>query len=236
MIVIKIKLSTKKNVTLKLLTSWDEATFDTFVKLSDASKITNDQERIREFVRILATDGASLVDLMTYDELIAFDGLIAWINNLDSIIPATFENVASINIHEEPWEKLIVCHQAIEKNKDNLTLAAPQIIKAYVPDFDFDCSFSVLYSAFLVITEKVFQFHEKFKTLADNQYKPEEIKAGVREFSQFGFFGTLNALCKGDVTLYDDMLKQKAGVVYNTLVLDKFKYEYQLRLQEIQKK
>lgn len=221
---------------MKLITSWDEATFDTYKAICEATLITNPQEKVREFIKILAIENKEVADLFGAAELEAFDGLISWINNLDTIVPATTKETLDINIAEEPWEKLVVCHQAIEKHKDNLILGAQQIVAAYLPDFDFTCSFSRLIGAYLVLTEKVYQFHEKFKSLSDANYKSEELKAGVKDFAQFGFFGTLNALCKGDVTLYESMLKQKAGVVYNTLVLDKFRTEYQQRLQDQQKK
>ena len=69
-------------------------------------------------------------------------------------------------------------------------------------------------------------------------YEPsaDEEKTGIEQFSQFGYFATVDRLAGGDVTKYDTVGAVDYATIYTKLLLNRIDGEYHERLIEIKTK
>ena len=90
-------------------------------------------------------------------------------------------------------------------------------------------SWTDLFPIYNFITKEIQFINEKEQALA---YEPDarEMSAGVEQYSQFGWFATLNRLAGGDPLKYDAIGQQPYSVIFSTLLLQKTDREFEKAL------
>lgn len=217
-----------------LKTSWPELTFENLLQLFENTSIENEDSRIIANLQVLSSLTEEEISHLNSEHLNAIKPWLAFVDHVDSVlgyeVPKHFDDV---NIGALPWKMLEEAKQIINSTgKENLMFAIPGIIKIYTGQDITKNKIPLSYPIAILFIKKLEEFFSKYSRL--NDYKPtsEEVSSGVDKLSQYGFFTTLHALCKGNPLNYDNMLDQPADNIYQTLVLDFELSEYQKRFKK----
>ena len=66
-------------------------------------------------------------------------------------------------------------------------------------------------------------------------YEPsgDELRAGIEEYNQFGYFVTIDRLAQGDPLRYEDITKQPFNIIFSKLLLNGVDYNFQSAYSKI---
>jgi hypothetical protein len=215
-----------KTVTVNIPQSFEEITFADYcriIELEDAAEA------------ILSIPSKGLGDYLP-----AFNNTIKFLGSKRQLRKATKypEWINKIDIRKNEWGKLEKVKQILKNNEGvKEELIIEQLIKVYLPDTDLKtlpCGVGI--GAMSVFFTKLNEFFKHYERLNDYEPDNDELRAGVRDLDKYGYFTTLMALTNDNPLLYEDMLKQPAGVIYRTLLIKFEQAQIQKKLNEIKSK
>lgn len=140
----------------------------------------------------------------------------------------------SIKIGRETWGKLENARIEIGKldeEKPNFIFLYKKLIEIYT-NFETEkisCIHGIGLGKYLF--EQLNEFFEQFKELTEKEEDAAADIAGTEDLDALGFLVSLDELAKGDITKYDELLKQPALTVYRKFLLDKRKAKFQKNYQ-----
>lgn len=169
------------------------------------------------------------------------------LNELEQLPREQQENIITIGFVLKPdawdtpeitlydWGKIKEMQEAARKDHDldvilNMICIAKDMDKEDLYDF----SWRKLFSFFNYLTHGLEHINKLEKLL---EYEPtsEEVRAGIEEFDQFGYFVTIDRLAGGDPLKYEKIVKLPYDVVYSKLLLSKTDAIFQKRYHEVLK-
>jgi hypothetical protein len=215
-----------KTITVEIPQSFDEITFETYCKILQTEDVCQ---------AILGIPSKALGNYLP-----AFTSTVKFLGSKRLLRKATKapEWINEIDIRKDEWGKLEKVKQIIKNNEGvKEELIIEQLIKAYLPQIELKplpCGVAI--GAMSVFFAKLNEFFKKYERLNDYEPDNDEIRAGVKELDKYGYFTTLMALTNDNPLLYDEMLRQPAGVIYRTLLIKFEQAQIQKKLHEIKSK
>lgn len=79
-------------------------------------------------------------------------------------------------------------------------------------------------------------FYQRNKLNIDENYTSEQIRAGIKEFSKFGAFNSIDTLAGGDITKWGKVVMLPMSDVMLKLMMNQQQYRYQKKYNEIMSK
>jgi hypothetical protein len=76
-------------------------------------------------------------------------------------------------------------------------------------------------------------FYKTAKLKNDEDYTNEQIRAGIKEFSKFGAFNSIDALAGGDITKWEAVVRLPMSDVVLKLKMNQQQYRYEKKYHEI---
>lgn len=236
---IRLSIETPSGIEVKpMAASWDEITFSQFAEIQANAKVESVFERALRNISILS--GISNERLLSFppESIEAIIPHLEFIDRIDSILAhGVPESVAAIEIGQHPW-KLLEAAKQIITNSHNQIAAIPKVVELYCPELG-DITNKPMPEAYpiaVTIMGKIEQFFQRYSRLNDFKPDADQKYAGIDRLSNFGFFNTMHTLAGGDPLKYDALLEQPAEIIYQTLLFDFEKAEYDKRLTEAKTK
>jgi hypothetical protein len=227
-----------ENLPANLKASWDEVTYEEFLKLAANAKVEESIQRIILNISVLTGLSAEDIGQFGTDSINSLLPFLEFIDDVESLMALSIpKDIHDINIGTESWGKLESAKQLMSQAGESFMPIIPALLDVYHPIKDFkQLVMTQAMPIALAMINKLNEFFSRYQRL--NDYKPDsdELAAGLDKLNQYGFFSTLHALADGNPLLYDDMLNQPADVIYQTLVMDFEIAEYNKRLRKNQDK
>lgn len=221
---------TINNIEYKLKNSYDEITFEEYLKLLQNNDKVN---RNIENINLLSNIPVYLITDFVYELCKPhIEFLIATELFRCDMLPKEIEK---IKVAEESFIKIETAKMIIKNNdtKNFINCIAP-IVEIYS---NINISGMLVRKALPIANYfmlEIENFFNSFNRL--NDYKPsvEELSAGLKQMEYLGFYATLDALTHSDITKREQVKEMCAFEVYNQLLVDFEKSMYQKRLTEKQ--
>jgi hypothetical protein len=229
-------------VPVKMATEYSELSWHEFTLIEDnARNVSDNWHRLIKNIAILCRLPEEDIELWPEDAIHACRPFVKFLDSLPTHASKVPDDVLAItDLGELPWKYLELAKMHIQTGmageKVNHARAMAGVVAVYT-DYNLD-EMKLLDAIPIALHFKslVETFFEQYKRLTESEQTPEQLEAGIDRFKQFGYFTTLHALCNGNPLKYEDMLNQKAHVIYQTLVFDLEQSKYNERLAEIKSK
>jgi hypothetical protein len=133
------------------------------------------------------------------------------------------------------WGKVKEMQEAARKYKDlDMILNMICIAKDMKKEELYNYNWRKLFAFFNYLAHGLEHINKLEKLL---EYEPtsEEVRAGIEDFDQFGYFVTIDRLAGGDPLKYDAIVKLPFDVIYSKLLLSKTDAIFQKRYHEVLK-
>lgn len=149
-------------------------------------------------------------------------GEMVWAQHL------SFENISAnkeISDIEKLPDIIAICIQEPETFSEKISeQIKPDILKLSLMD-----AFAIGGHFLKAITE----FYKRNKLKDGIEYSSEQIRAGIKEFSKFGAFNSIDTLAGGDITKWSQVVMLPMSDVILKLMMNQQQYRYEKKYHEI---
>ncbi len=133
------------------------------------------------------------------------------------------------DIFELRWEQLIELEELI---KEADVFQVLQMVYEITEEEFLDLEIYNCFAAYQFVVNELNELHKMEEAELSSEPSPEQIAAGVEDLNRFGYYNNLDFLAKGNIMVYDELLKKPYSIIFRKLALEKTKSDIQTRYSE----
>ncbi|MGB0918707.1 MAG: hypothetical protein ACPGU4_14025 [Flavobacteriales bacterium] len=220
--------------TFTVPTSLQDVNWSTYV-----SALSVEDSEVKGTLSALTDIPIEVVESMNESDLEYILTLCSFFWNEEPEVLEIPEQHAKITIDQGTWQQLVDAEQELKRVGDAelpQIAAAQKVISIYTTIDDSEILSDGVNISTLPVPEALgywvfflnqfMAWQKRWSDLYNSTPDENEVAADISRIQQFGWFGTIHALAKGDVLKYDELLKKEANVIYTTLLYEKELQEF----------